>query len=343
VGLRIQVPSKAEPARFRYGTDIAVNETVAPMTTAPTSDWNTTLFLRTAYFALSIAAATVLSWSALAAVCKTALHNDQQSHILLILPVSLALLYSERNKMVRSAKYCIPAGIILGLLVGASAWVVWHPLPLSQNDTLSLRMALLIASCVTVFLSCYDVSASRAALFPLLFLFLMAPIPDLVLDRIIWLLQKGSADMAFLLLKAANVPVQRQGMVLGLPGIDIEVARECSGIHSSLVLFIVSLVLGHFFLRSGWRKILLAVLACLVAVAKNGLRIFTLSTLRIYVDPSVLNGDLHRRGGILFFLLALGLLILIVLWFRKSEKSMPNEYGNYPSAVDNPVFVKGGN
>ena len=80
--------------------------------------------------------------------------------------------------------------------------------------------------------------------------------------------------MTFLLLKAANIPVLRKDFVLSLPGIDIEVARECSGIHSSLVLFIVSLVLRHLFLQSSWRKILLAVLAWLVAVAKNGLPIF---------------------------------------------------------------------
>jgi exosortase len=334
------VQSEAKPVEFRYETARVQCKAVAPMTNALTSKWNKTLSWRTAYLVLSIVIATLVSWSVLVAVCKNALHDDQQSHILLILPVSLALLYSERRNMLRRAQYSVPAGIILVMLVALSVWIDRYPSLLSQNDSLSLHMALLVASWITAFLAAYDVSASRTARFPLLFLFLMVPIPDFVLDWTTWLLQKGSAETAFLLLKAANVPVQRQGWVLGLPGIDIEVARECSGIHSALVLFIVSLVLGHLFLQSSGRKILLVTLAGLIAVAKNGLRIFALSVLKVYVDPLALNGELHRQGGILFFLLGLGILMLIVRWLRKGERG-PRELHN-PNTAESLAFAKEG-
>ena len=283
----------------------------------------------------------VIFWRSWVEVAAAAFHNDQYSHILLVLPVSVALLYLERRRVFRNVTCCLPAGVILVLLWAASVWIARYPLPLSENDAHSLRMTFFVGCCVAAFVLCYGISAVRAAPIPLLLPFLMVPIPDFVLERTIWLLQRGSTDMTFLLLKAANIPVLRKDFVLSLPGIDIEVARECSGIHSSLVLFIVSLVLGHLFLQSSWRKILLAVLAWLVAVAKNGLRIFTLSTLRIYVDPSVLNGDLHRHGGIPFFLAALGILILIVQWLRKSEKGMQKRDRHYPNPGDNLAFGKG--
>mgnify|MGYP003908365983 CR=1 FL=1 len=38
----------------------------------------------------------------------------------------------------------------------------------------------------------------------------------------------------------------RDGLVFKLPGIEMQVAQECSGIRSSLVLFITGLVAGAF-------------------------------------------------------------------------------------------------
>ena len=54
-------------------------------------------------------------------------------------------------------------------------------------------------------------------------------------------------------------------------------------------------------------------------VVKNGLRIVTLSILANYVDPGFLYGRLHREGGIVFFLLALGLLLPVYKLLKRGE------------------------
>jgi exosortase/archaeosortase family protein len=64
--------------------------------------------------------------------------------------------------------------------------------------------------------------------------------------------------------------------MLSIPGLEIEVARECSSIRSSLMLFVTAMVLAHLFLRSWWRKALVAAAVIPLSVAKNGLRIFTI-------------------------------------------------------------------
>jgi exosortase len=274
---------------------------------------------RTIVFVLLITAAAAISWPALVAAYGIASRGDQQSHILLILPVSMVLLSCERDRVFRNVQYCLPAGAVFVLLGSTSVWLTGHLLPLSQNDTLSLQMSLFISGCLSAFILCYDTAAFRVAAFPLLFLFFMVPIPGFLLERITWLLQKGSTDTAFFLLKAANIPVAREGFVLLLPRFDIEVARECSGIRSSLMLLVVTLVLGHLFLRSNWRKGLLALLVLPIAVAKNGLRIFALSALGTMVDPSFLHSDLHRYGGIPSFALALGVVTLLGWWLHQPE------------------------
>jgi exosortase len=279
---------------------------------------------RDLYFALMVLGSICIFWRSLVFLLSTAISNDEYSHTLLILPLAVALLYSERLKVFQRTEYSFPAGLLLLLLVLTSVWCVRHPLSLSPNDTLSLSIAFFASWLVLTFVFCFGTKASRAAAFPLLFLFLMVPIPDVVLERIIWLLQKCSTDATFLLMKVTNIPVTKREFILSLPGIDIEVARECSSIRSSLLLLVVALVLAHLFLRRGWRQLVLVLLVFLISIAKNSVRIFTISMLGVYVDPSFFTGNLHRHGGILFFMLAVATIILIVWWLHKSEKETGN-------------------
>src|SRR5581483_3178140 len=142
---------------------------------------------------------------------------------------------------------------------------------------------------------------TRRALFPLLFLYLLAPIPEPIMTRIVVGLQHASADTADVLYSLAGVPVVRHGQFFILANQQIEVARECSGIRSSIALFITGLVFGHLLLHKGWSKVLLVAAILPLGIFKNGLRIFSLSTLATYVDPRFLSGPLHHNGGIIFF------------------------------------------
>ena len=66
-------------------------------------------------------------------------------------------------------------------------------------------------------------------------------------------------------------------------------------------------------------KRLLTLAALPLLILKNGVRIVTLTLLSAYVDPGFLTGDLHRRGGVLFFLLTLAILLVIVRLLQKWE------------------------
>ncbi|MBP2676892.1 MAG: eight transrane protein EpsH [Deltaproteobacteria bacterium] len=159
----------------------------------------------------------------------------------------------------------------------------------------------------------------RAACFPLLFLFFMIPIPEGILKPIVRFLQAGSAEAAYWMLRAVGVPVFRDGFLFKLPGLTVEVAEECSGIRSGISLFLVGILAGRIFLESGWRRLALAAAVMPITIAKNGLRIVTLSLLGAYVDRQVLSGPLHKAGGIPFFGVAL-VMLAVVLWaLRRGE------------------------
>ena len=167
----------------------------------------------------------------------------------------------------------------------------------------------------------------RALAFPLLFLYFILPMPVMIRDLFDFVLQRASASTLLGLLKLTGTPVFRDGMNFSLPGLTIEVAKECSGIRSSLVLLITSLVAGDMFLRSHWRRTILALLFFPIGALRNAVRILAVSLLTIHVDRTIIEGPLHRRGGPPFFVLSLIPLFLILAILRRSEHTSSTKPG----------------
>jgi len=117
-----------------------------------------------------------------------------------------------------------------------------------------------------------------------------------------------------------HVPVMREGTVFHLPGLTIEVARECSGINSALAFLALSLVMAKLYVQAWWKRVLFIGCGLLVMILKNAIRIVTLTVLAMYVNPDFLNGNLHHHGGIVFFLVG-----LLVMWpvFRALRSAEP--------------------
>jgi len=277
---------------------------------------------RNILFAIFAGALLLLFFSHLHQLILFSFSQEHYSHIVLIPFVSLYLFFGDRKQVFSRVHYSTGTGITL-VVAGSLIYLVtlsWGQ-QLNQNDYLCLIMVSFLAVLLGGFISCYGISAARAASFPLLFLLFMIPIPSLLLDRIIYTLQWGSAWASAWLFSLTDVPFLREGLIFALPGLTIEVAKECSGIRSSMALVICGILGGHFFLRSGWQKGFLMLVIVPLIVLKNGVRIVTLSLLYIYVDEGFMTGNLHQRGGIVFFLMALALLMPL-LWILGLKLSM---------------------
>ena len=260
-----------------------------------------------------------LWWRPLASTLELALTSDAYTHILLILPLSSALIYQEirANRVAPEIEIGRWVGVIL-----LSAALLWRGLniwPWSSSTSLTLSMFALVIWWIGSVITCFGLESFRNLLFPLCILFLVVPFPYTVLNWITEFLQHQSAIAAGILFHVAWVPVTRDGIMLSIPGLDIEVARECSSIRSSMILIVITLVLAHLFLHSWWRRTLLVVAAIPLSVAKNAVRIFTIAELGARVDPTYLNGSLHHHGGIVFLTLALVVDVLLVWILRKGE------------------------
>jgi exosortase len=174
-------------------------------------------------------------------------------------------------------------------------------------------------------LFCFGARTLQSFLFPLCFLFLIIPLPAFVLDGIVQFLQQQSAFAARLLFRAVGTPVTQDGIMLSIPGLDIEVARECSSIRSSLMLVVTTTFMAQLLLRSWWRKALLIAASVPLSVLKNGLRIMVISELGTRVDASFLDGRLHHHGGIIFFAVSVAVVAVLLWILQRTETPAPRE------------------
>ncbi len=262
----------------------------------------------------------------LKAFLSYALSNENASHLVLIPLISAWILFLERERIFKTlgsdvvvASVFLAAGLVLAL-VARSIGPRWSAL-----NQLSVYILALVLFWTAGFAFFFGRKTLRRARFPLVFLLLTIPIPDFILDRVIYLLQKGSAEIAAVLFDWSGVPVLRDGFVFHLARVSIEVARECSGIRSSLALLILAILVAHFYLDTFWKQLVLVIAGLFVMILKNGVRIVTLTLLATYVDPGFLYGRLHHEGGFVFFLLGLLLLAPLVWLLERSERKAPAE------------------
>ena len=265
----------------------------------------------------------LVGWRPLVDTFALSLRYDEYTHILLILPISAALIFLEWRPLRTMVTLNVRAGSVLlaiAVLIACSA-LGWSA-SLPSDVQLSMRMFALVLSWIGAFVLCFGSRASRLVLFPLCFLLGLVPVPQLFLNPIIALLQLGSTWSAHVLFAAFGVPVAQDGVLLIIPGLTLQVAHECSSIRSSSMLLVTTMVLAQLLLRSPWRKALVIGLAVPLSVAKNGLRIFTIAMLGTRVDPGYLTGKLHHQGGIVFFVIVL-IGIFALLWILRRGENWP--------------------
>jgi len=275
-------------------------------------------------FAVFTVALGIAFGHSLIALARLSMTDETYSHMPLIPLVSAYLLFDRRKRIFSQVETAILPGLLTTGL-GLFLWIVAHRYPetASLKDDLSQNTLAVLITWYGGFLLVFGRRSFREAVFPLLFLLFIVPIPMFLLNGIVQFLRQASTEVASALFTVSGVPVLRDGFLFELPGMSVMVADECCGIRSSISLLITGVLAAHFALTSPWRRAVLMLAVLPITIFKNSLRIITLTLLGAYVDERILHSVIHRMGGIPFFVLAL-LLFGCVLWvLRRSEAKAP--------------------
>lgn len=248
-----------------------------------------------------VAAAAVL-WlyqEALAGLVRQWADDQDYSHGFFVLPLAAFFVWERREKL-RAAMVRPHAA---GLALLAASLVCF------AAGRFGAELFLMRASLVGVLAGLVLYLAGPAHLkilaFPLAFLLLMIPLPEIIFNRITFPLQIVASQLGETLIAAAGIPVLRDGNILMLPGRALEIAEACSGIRSLITLVMLAVVLGYFTERGSGARIAIVVAAVPIAVAANALRVAGTGVMSYWISPAAADGFFHTFSGWLVFLVAL--------------------------------------
>ena len=246
-------------------------------------------------------------------------HSDVHSYVLLIPFVTAYLIYIRWKHLSRELSSSWGYALLSATAGTGALLANLHFTELGQNDYMTLIALSFVCFAIAGAFLFLGGKWAYSAMFPLFFLAFMIPLPEAAVDFLENASKEASAEVANWLFLISGTPVLRAGTVFQLPGITIEVAKECSGIRSSLVLVITSLLAANMFLRTTWRRALLVCAVIPLGLLRNGLRILVISLLCVHIGPQMIHSVIHRRGGPVFFVASLVPLFVVLWWLRRGD------------------------
>jgi exosortase C (VPDSG-CTERM-specific) len=266
-------------------------------------------------FAVFVFLLSLCFFGAFKSLTSLALHDEFYSYVFLVPFIAIYILYIIRAQLPKI--YCSSFPWTILALTGGVAFLIIA----SRSRTFWLSASILSFACFLaaggfVFLG---KNWMKAAAFPFAFLLFVTPLPNPVVQWLENASKLASADCASFFLHLTGIPVLRDGTIFQLPGIVIEVAQECSGIRSSWVLLIASILASYLFLKRPTNRLILVLVAIPLGVLRNGFRITVIGLLCVRFGPQMIHSAIHRSGGPAFFVLSLIPLIAFLWLLRRNE------------------------
>jgi len=247
----------------------------------------------------------LLYWRVLARLVHDWINDGNYSHGFLIVPLSLYFVWERRARLRAVPRQ--PSAFGLVVVIGSLA-VLLAGLMGAELFLTRLSIVGVIAGSI---LFLFGWRTLRLLTLPVLFLLLMIPIPAIILNQVTFPLQLLASQVGEASLRGLNVPVLREGNVIVLANVSLEVAEACSGIRSLISLLTLGIVYGYFADSRFSVRFVVALLTIPIAIASNGLRVAGTGIAAHYWGPQAAEGFFHTFSGWLMFVVAFCMLFVV--------------------------------
>jgi exosortase len=254
--------------------------------------------------------------------------DGNSSHGFLIPPIAAYFAWERRHSFASAdmRPSVTGLGVVLASIGVLACGVLGSELFLSRIS--------LVGTLTGIVLFLFGWRRLRVMAFPLAFLLLMIPLPTIVLNQIAFPLQLLASQVGEFGLNVLKIPVLREGNVLVLPAISLEVAEACSGIRSLISLLTLAIVFGYFADPRAWSRTAIALSAIPVAVLANGVRVTSTGIAVEWLGPAAAEGFFHAMSGWLVFAVAVVLMIALqrLLSSLFPRPSLAGSFAGVPSS-----------
>jgi exosortase D (VPLPA-CTERM-specific) len=233
---------------------------------------------------------------------QTWLEDDNYSHGPFIPLISLYLIWLRRAQLRaverRGAWWGLPI-VAAGLFV----YVVGEFAAMYAVVHFSLWIVI-----VGLLACAIGLSGIRLLAFPLLYLLAALPLPVFLQNELSSRLQLWSSALGIGCLQLVGVMAYREGNVIDLGPIQLQVVEACSGIRYLFPLMALTLLCAYLYRESFWKRALLVLSSIPISILLNGFRIGAIGVLVETYGGSAAEGFSHFFEGWVFFVASLGLL-----------------------------------
>lgn len=241
------------------------------------------------------AAAIVLDWY----------HDPNYSHGFFVPLIAAWFLYQRRAELLQEEVDPWNPGLLI-LLLGLLQLL----LGFLAIEYFTMRSSLLVVLAGLI-LFLFGRRIFRLALFPLVYLIFMVPLPYILYDSVAFPLKLFVTRLSVTFLKLIGVVVLREGNLILFPATTLEVDDACSGMRSIVSLLALSAAYALYLRTSGWRRWLLIFAALPIAVCTNAIRIIVTGILAQQWGAKAAEGFFHEGAGLVVFGVSVGMLLLV--------------------------------
>jgi exosortase len=253
-------------------------------------------------------------------------YNDADySHGFLVPILSAYLIWARRDKLRSIPRNPSIWGMVVVLF---SIGVMYLGSLGAENSLARLSFIGVICGLIVYFVGS---KALRAMAFPIAFLLFAIPMPTVVYNEIVFPLQFIASKFATGTLEMLNLfPIMREGNVLILPGMRLEVVEACSGIRSLMSLLALAAGYGYVVERSVAVRWFMVLAMVPLASVSNGLRIMITAIMAHYIGPKAAEGFMHEFSGWVIFVVATILFLALhsFVTFLRKKLGWYNGAGN---------------
>ncbi len=183
-----------------------------------------------------------------------------------------------------------------------------------------------LAALISLILYFKGFSWLKLLMFPLGLLLLAIPVPNLIFQKIAFPLQLLASDYAAQVINWVGIPAFREGNVIELAQMKLEVVEACSGIRSLMSLTTLAVTYAYFTENKWWRRIILVLSVIPIAIFTNAARVTATGIMAHYYGEDAAQGFQHAFSGWLMFVVAMLLLLVVAQLLRTLSKFLPSKF-----------------
>jgi exosortase A len=265
-------------------------------------------------------------WDTFAAMAAVWSNSENFSHGWLIAPISLWLIWQQRNAL-KSIRWEVSIWGLFALAICAAMWLSGELARVSVVKQIAAVLA--IPSAVLLFAGW---GVFRVLQFPLLFLITMVPGGEGLTP----MLMEHTASVLVWAVQATGIPIYREGMHFSLPTGRWSVVEACSGLRYVIAASILALLFVYLNFSS-WKRKLFFIVACLVlSVLANWMRAYMIVMVGHLSHMRYGVGDDHVIYGWVFF----GIVMALIFWVGSKFGDKDLKVADVQTRTALPIAIK---